>query len=337
MTSIGRRFYGARTVYGRAFPAGARRVYLAPMELIKAKPAKLAELSWLVEVAESRQPLNELCPVWVRHGIVHSGLPVPHPERHPYCEFGTTVEGIVESFVEREQARRLPGDMFLAGPGVPHWARITKYPLKFVTVYFLPSVLIEMGPESDGPKILRRFTMHQSLAHRLVRPPAELRDGLLRQFEEITTEFEQSRFGREVRLRTLLMEQLVQLLRWESDEGLHSVDADLEFDWTPVHKALQHIREHFAEPIYARNVARATGKSETRLKVLFHKALGISWVKYLQSYRIHRAAALLSESGSNVTEAALATGFESLSHFNVTFRSFMGVTPTVYQKRKAGK
>jgi AraC-like DNA-binding protein len=307
------------------------------MELIKAKPAKLTELSWLVEVTESRQPLSELCPIWVRHGIVHSGLPVPHSERHPYCEFGTTVEGIVESLVEREQARRLPGDLFLAGPGVAHWARITKSPFKFITVYFLPSVLIELGPESDGPKILRRFTMPQSLAQRLVRPPAELRDRLLHQFKEIVIEFERSRFGREVRLRTLLMEQLVQLLRWESDAGLSAVDAELEFDWKPVHKALQYIREHFTEPIYARNVARATGKSETRLNVLFHKALGISWVKYLQSYRIHRAAALLSESGCNVTEAALATGFESLSHFNVTFRSFMGVAPTVYQKRKGAK
>ncbi len=307
------------------------------MKLIKAKPAKLTELSWLTEVTESRQPLSELCPIWVRHGTVHSGLPVPHPERHPYCEFGTTVEGIVESFVEREQARRLPGDLFLAGPGVPHWARITKYPFKFITVYFLPSVLIELGPESDGPKILRRFTMPQSLVQRLVRPPAALRDRLLRRFAEIVLEFERNRFGREVRLRTLLMEQLVELLRWESDAGLNGVDADLEFDWKPVHKALQYIREHFTEPIYARNVARATGKSETRLKVLFHQALGISWVKYLQSYRIHRAAALLSESGCNVTEAALATGFESLSHFNVTFRTFMGVAPTVYQKRRGAK
>lgn len=307
------------------------------MKLIKAKPAKLTELSWLVEVTESRQPLSELCPIWVRHGIVHSGLPVPHPERHPYCEFGTAVEGNTEAFVEREQARRLPGDMLLAGPGVPHWARITKYPLKFITVYFLPIVLIELGPESDGPKILRRFTMHQSLAQRLVRPPAELRDRLMRQFEEIVLEFERNRFGREVRLRTLLMEQLVQLLRWESDAGINAVDAELEFDWKPVHKALQYIREHYSEPIYTQNVARAAGKSETRLKVIFHKALGISWVKYLQSYRIHRAAALLSESGCNVTEAALATGFESLSHFNVTFRSFMGVAPTVYQKRRGAK
>jgi len=50
-------------------------------------------------------------------------------------------------------------------------------------------------------------------------------------------------------------------------------------------------------------------------------------VRYLQGYRIHRAAALLNEGGYDVTEAALTVGFDSLSHFNVTFRSFMGVSP----------
>jgi AraC-like DNA-binding protein len=40
----------------------------------------------------------------------------------------------------------------------------------------------------------------------------------------------------------------------------------------------------------------------------------------------------LAAPGSNVTEAALASGFESLSHFNVLFRTFMGVAPKVYAK-----
>src|SRR5690606_24507932 len=36
----------------------------------------------------------------------------------------------------------------------------------------------------------------------------------------------------------------------------------------------------------------------------------------------------------NVTQTAAAIGFESLSHFNATFRSYMGVTPGTYLKRQ---
>jgi AraC-like DNA-binding protein len=57
-------------------------------------------------------------------------------------------------------------------------------------------------------------------------------------------------------------------------------------------------------------------------------------VKYLQGYRIHRAAALMNEGKHNVTEAAMTVGFDSLSHFNVTFRAFMGVSPTHYGDAK---
>ncbi|MGI8964931.1 MAG: helix-turn-helix transcriptional regulator [Limisphaerales bacterium] len=97
------------------------------------------------------------------------------------------------------------------------------------------------------------------------------------------------------------------------------------------------MREHFAEDIYARDLAAAAGVSESRLKVLFQEMLGMPWTQYLRGYRIHRAAALLCEPNHHILEACLAVGFQSLSHFNSTFRSIMGVAPSVYAKRAAGK
>src|SRR5438105_2767150 len=105
------------------------------MSRVKSVSTKLPELSWLSEVAESRQPLSESCPIWVRHGTISSGPTIPHPERHPYCEFGIGLTGEGIAFVEREKSARLPGDLFLAGPGVPHWAKVVSYPVKFVVVY----------------------------------------------------------------------------------------------------------------------------------------------------------------------------------------------------------
>ncbi len=303
------------------------------MKPLIARPTRPPELSWLLEVTESRQPLSEDSPIWVRHGEVREGPPTPHPERHPYCEFGIVLEGKGVSLVEREEAWRMPGDLFLLGPGIPHWGRIKTFPLRYITVFFLPAVVIEMDPAKDGLRILRRFTARQSLATRLVRPERSLLTRLVPRFQDMTTEFGQRRFGREIRLRTLLMEMIVLLLRWEESHGVTIGSDSLNVDWRPVQKTLAFLRDHYTEPVYAREVARAAGVSESRLKTLFQEALGLSWVKYLQGYRIHRAAALLSESTYNVTEAALAVGFESLSHFNATFRSFMGMSPKHYARR----
>ena len=297
------------------------------------RPTRTPELSWLLDVTESRQPLSENSPVWVRHGFVSEGPPTPYPERHPHCELSIVLEGKGVLLVGREEAWRLPGDLLLLGPGTPHWGRIKEFPLRSITVYFLPSVIIDMDPVGDGFRVLRRFTVRQSLATRLIRPSRQLLTRLVTLFQELVTESEQQRLGREIRLRTLLMEMLVLLLRWEESKGIAIGSDGADVDWRPVQKTLAYLRDHYTEPIYAKDVARAAGLSESRLKLLFQQALGISWVKYLQGYRIHRAAALLSESAYNVTEAALAVGFESLSHFNATFLSFMGMSPKYYIRR----
>jgi len=277
-----------------------------------------------------------VAPIWVvRKHVITPGNTDPVPECHLYCEFGIVLSGKGLFQVEKETAEDKPGDVFLGEPGVPHWGKVLKYPRKGIVVYFLPSVLIEMGPESEGAKILHRFTSSRSLKERLLRPPPRLRKELVVGFEEIADEFETQRFGREIRIRTLLMELLVKLLRWEEKEGRPLVSIESEADWKRINKVLQYLREHYTEPLYAEKLALATGMSKTHLKVLFHSALGMSWVKYLQSYRIHRAAALLSEPGFNVTETAFAVGFESLSHFNSVFHAFMGVSPRDYGKRGA--
>jgi len=300
---------------------------------LKCQSTNAEELSWLSRVKESRQPLSESSPIWVRYGTLLPGASLPHPERHPYCEFRIQLEGRGILFVEREKAESVPGDLFLIGSGIPHWSQATKYPYEFITIYFLPSVMIEMGPQSAGPAILRRLTAFRSLNDHLVRPPPALRRKLTERFHEIEAEFGNNWFGREIRLRTLLVEQLVQLLRWEERIGPRPSQAALDVDWQPLTKSLRYLHENYREPIYAQNLARAAGVSESRLKILFHNVLRISWVKYLQGYRIHRAAALLSESRSSVAEAAFAVGFESISHFNVIFRDFMGVPPSEYGKQ----
>ncbi|MBI4474445.1 MAG: AraC family transcriptional regulator [Acidobacteria bacterium] len=274
----------------------------------------------------------------MRHGVIRTGPPppqptIPHPERHPYCEFNLLVEGRILQLIEREQLERRPGDLLLMGPGVPHYAMVLRYPHQFATVYFLPGLLFEMGPERDGSRTLRRFTVRQSIRQRVVRPPAALRCRIEGGFGEMINEFDNPRLGSEMRLRATLIETLTDLLRWEERTGREIGGSGEAIHWEPVERALRFLQQHHAETIYARQVAAAAGVSESRLHILFREALGLSWVEFLRGYRIHRAAALLLEPGHNVTETALDVGFENLGHFITSFSDFMGVTPVEYKKR----
>jgi AraC-like DNA-binding protein len=302
------------------------------MSSIKAHRIKPTELAWLLNVVETRQPLTEQNPIWVKKATEPVGSPILY-ERHPYCEISITVESKSVSLVEDEEALRLPGDLELVGPGIPHTSRILSQPQKYIAVYFLPSLLIEMGPTEDGVRALRRFTCKQTQATRLIRPPPRMIPGLTSLFEQMVSEFEARKFGREIRLRSLFGELIVSILRWEESTGLSLRDEVPEIDWKAISKALHYLRESYSQPVYAEELAKASGVSAARLRILFKAATGLSWMKFLQGYRIHRALALLSEPGRNVTEVALAAGFDSLSHFNATFHSFMGVSPRHYLKK----
>jgi AraC-like DNA-binding protein/quercetin dioxygenase-like cupin family protein len=295
-------------------------------------PTRTADLNWLAEVREFAPPLRLDAPIWMREVRVKSGPVIPCGERHPHCEVNLIMEGIGTEYIEGEEARHFPGHLLLIGPGVPHWVRMDRYPIHALTVLFLPGILLELGPLGDGAVLLRRFTMRQTIHDRVVRLPPALLDKVQTCLQQMWSEFRSRPLGWELRLRSLLTDLLVAVVRWEHKTGKSALGDQMPEDWQKLERALAHIRRHFAEPIYAVDLARATGVSETRLKVLFEQTLGMPWTKFLQSYRVHQAAAMLCLPGRNVTNIALACGFEDLGHFIKVFRKFMGTQPSAYAR-----
>lgn len=70
------------------------------------------------------------------------------------------------------------------------------------------------------------------------------------------------------------------------------------------------------------------------LSRLFAEETGISMPKYLRLKRVEKAAELLVSHGMNVTEAAMAVGYSSLSAFQKAFAEQFGVSPGLYGLRK---
>jgi len=120
-----------------------------------------------------------------------------------------------------EKVVRTRGDLGLIGPGIPHYG---KDPWNIrrarIVVHFLPVLLFEMGPGGDGARILARFpraagrfrNASSSLPRRSGR-------GSSINFETMLDEFQQAKFGSAMRVRLLLMEVLIELLRWRNRPG----------------------------------------------------------------------------------------------------------------------
>jgi AraC-like DNA-binding protein/ligand-binding sensor protein len=116
---------------------------------------------------------------------------------------------------------------------------------------------------------------------------------------------------------SILSNQLV--VRREKDESANMA------------RARQFIEKHQAEPLSLGRVAHAANISRHYFCKMFKKASGMNFIDYLSRVRVEKSKALLLNPNSRISEAAFASGFQSMTNFNRTFRRIVGRSPTQFR------
>ena len=81
-------------------------------------------------------------------------------------------------------------------------------------------------------------------------------------------------------------------------------------------------------------LAEQVGCGTFHLSRMFSQQVGQTVPQYLRQLRLEKAAQLLREGRHNVTEAATAVGYSSLSHFSKAFWETYGCCPGLYGNAK---
>ena len=63
----------------------------------------------------------------------------------------------------------------------------------------------------------------------------------------------------------------------------------------------------------------------------FKETMGVSFIQYLNDYRLEIAAELLTTTTDNILDIAFHTGFNNISYFNRCFKNKYGVSPGRYR------
>lgn len=96
-----------------------------------------------------------------------------------------------------------------------------------------------------------------------------------------------------------------------------------------VSRGREFLHGHAARAVRLEDAARSAGMSVFHFHRSFRRAFGITPARYLAEQRFGRARTLL-ESGTNVTDAALAAGFGSPATFSTAFRRRFGLAPSAF-------
>ena len=117
---------------------------------------------------------------------------------------------------------------------------------------------------------------------------------------------------------SILSNELV--LRREKDESANMA------------RTRQFIEKHQAEPLSLGRVAQAANISRCYFCKMFKRATGMNFIDYLARVRVEKSKTLLLNPHSRISEAAFASGFQSMTNFNRSFRRIVGRSPTQFRQ-----
>jgi AraC-like DNA-binding protein len=154
-------------------------------------------------------------------------------------------------------------------------------------------------------------------------------DALERLFRTLDDPLEQKLFG------PLITEEiLLRLLRSDAAAAVRSgvrraPDADR------ILQAMQFIREHAAERLSVREIARQVAMSPSHFAHRFRAVARVSPMRYQRDVRLDQARELMMSGALRAGEVARRIGFESAAHFTREFKRRYGTPPSHYVRRFA--
>lgn len=101
----------------------------------------------------------------------------------------------------------------------------------------------------------------------------------------------------------------------------------------PVRNAKAFIHRHLGEQMSLETVANAVNVSPFHFCKLFKRATGLTFTDFVNRARVEKAKRMLLRPSARITEIAYDVGFQSLSHFNRSFRRIADESPSEFRSR----
>lgn len=100
-----------------------------------------------------------------------------------------------------------------------------------------------------------------------------------------------------------------------------------------VKEAIEYIEKHYDQPISLGEVAEYVHVTPAYFSKIFKEEMGITFIKWLNQFRIEKAKVLLKETRLKTYEVAERVGFYDYKYFTNMFKKYVGFTPRDYRNR----
>lgn len=180
--------------------------------------------------------------------------------------------------------------------------------------------------------LLSKSTKLQDSAH------SDIHRKMEKQILLLLEEYEKKQQGYRMALKARLYDLMVMLLRHiPSDNYSVQEKNNQQARLERLEKVFQFVEENYDRAISLQEVAAAANFSVYHFTRFFKEAMGMTFVQYLNHYRIKRSERYLTGHDESVADIAYQSGFSSIQTFNRVFKQINGCSPSEYRKNNIAR
>jgi AraC-like DNA-binding protein/mannose-6-phosphate isomerase-like protein (cupin superfamily) len=278
-------------------------------------------------------PFDPSCPVDVLFITVDDRHRV-RMNRHGYFEVLYLFSGSANCHI---QDRLLPfneGDLAIIGSTLYHRIECqSSSPLTIAAMFFEPDI-VRCDGASDSAEYLTPFLLQDTDFPHIVSAetgiPRQVLDMMLRIRAELPASTPRSRLALKTYLKMLLIHLVNQYAQYAGTVETFQRQQQALDRLRPLFRFLG---DNCGNSIQVGQAARICGMSESHFMSVFKRVTGLSFVTYINHYRIERAQALLARTDQSMADISQQVGFCDQSYFGMIFRRIVGMTPVTYRRR----
>lgn len=153
---------------------------------------------------------------------------------------------------------------------------------------------------------------------------------LLKPFDRNEIRDAVQRAKKELEVRRIYMNSERDKEGWKDLKLLEEQTSRQELD-SVVKQMLDFVSQNYQKKIVMRDVVDTLNYSETFLNKKFKEAMGVTFIEYLNRYRIQKALEILQQDqGVRITEVAWRCGISDEKYFRNVFKKYIGCSPKEY-------
>ncbi|HWR10132.1 AraC family transcriptional regulator [Sporomusa sp.] len=163
----------------------------------------------------------------------------------------------------------------------------------------------------------------------LFRNQIDQNNELLEEVRHLINEYYRQELGYELAVKAYIYRILVLLLRFYGEQTISESEKDRQrSNLSRLSPVLEYMDCYYTEKLSLEQLSSMANMSPHYFCRLFKHLTGKSPTEYINHLRLNKAVALLLESNLNITEIAMAVGFNDSNYFSRLFKKYKQVPPS---------